>query len=1125
MANNNNNSSAVAGSIFLQLQVANQDSFQDKVAKIANGSGATAGKSMKTSFFKTLADGFGMGIGIAFFNKIAAAAKGVWDTFTSGAEEAYKTQLEAETRLAQVMRNTMDATKAEIQATKDWASALQEVGVIGDEVTMSGLQELGTYVGDPESLRKMSVVLGDMLAQQYGLNATAENAVTISTMLGKVLEGQTSALSRYGYSFTEAQEQLLKYGTEEQRVATLAEVVEASVGGMNEALARTPAGQMQQLSNYMGDVKEKFGEAAMNIKTSLLPLAQKFADILDAIADKLVFITEQIKVALRNIGWIDYSDEAVNAFGAAGNAIADIMADSAGSISDAYADAVKDAKKSLEGLADFDQINKLTGSSDEDNSEISSYLDDDSYRQRTKAAEETTKATTSIFDKFFNELSKKWRKFWDSYGDDIAKVGDYFKRQGERVKGLFQSIGSALSEWWGEHGDEVTERVQTIIGLVARLADGLWDIGMTFWEKWGPRFAVGLANISNWLLGLVADYGPAVVDWFIEQAQRVYGIIDSVLEVLSAWWAEHGDHLLSSLGKILAVLVDVGKYLWDKIASWAEKWLPILAESLADFIDGMAELIAEWAPFIGEALKPAIDGLAIAADILGFIVSALLSELPEALSVVLKTISLMVYGVFKGLELAIEGIIKAVFWLGDAAQSAGRAVGGVISWIWDTAKSAGQAVGSVINWIWGVAESVGNAVGGVIRWIGNAAEAVGNAVGNVINLVWSAAESAGKAVGKAINWVWNAAKSAGNALSGVVDWLKGVIGYIGDAAETIGNAVGNAINWIGNAAESAGRAVGSVINWLKGAVGHIGDAAQSAGRAVRGVIDNVVGFFKDGIDKIMDFFEGAIDFVVSIPSKVADVLVSVGEGIYNAISGFISSIADFIGQIGDWAYNLGQTVGSSVKGFIGNVKEFISNTIESIKGFFSDFFSGIKSAVSTVCDSVVGFFGGMWDNIKGFFSSAKGWISDFWNSFCDMAKAPINFIIGLINRLIDMINNVSFDMPDFLGGGHFGFSISHIPMLANGGIATKPTLAMVGEGAQDEAIVPLDSFKRDIAQIVASTVTQVMAAMSRPTADIGGDNDTPIQLQVNIAGRNFYDETIREINRRSRNSGKCVINV
>ena len=37
-----------------------------------------------------------------------------------------------------------------------------------------------------------------------------------------------------------------------------------------------------------------------------------------------------------------------------------------------------------------------------------------------------------------------------------------------------------------------------------------------------------------------------------------------------------------------------------------------------------------------------------------------------------------------------------------------------------------------------------------------------------------------------------------------------------------------------------------------------------------------------------------------------------------------------------------------------------------------------------------------------------------------------------------------------------GGFMPNIPMLAEGGIVTGPTLAMIGEGAQSEAVIPLD---------------------------------------------------------------------
>ena len=178
----------------------------------------------------------------------------------------YADQAEVETKLGVAMRNTMDATEADIQAIKDLCSAQQELGVIGDEVQLAGAQELATYLSQKETLETLIPVLNDMNAQQYGLNATQESSIQIASMLGKVMEGQTSALSRYGYSFDEAQEEILKFGTESERAAVLAEVVGQSVGGMNAALAQTDIGKQKQLENTLGDIKEQLGQVAQYIQ-------------------------------------------------------------------------------------------------------------------------------------------------------------------------------------------------------------------------------------------------------------------------------------------------------------------------------------------------------------------------------------------------------------------------------------------------------------------------------------------------------------------------------------------------------------------------------------------------------------------------------------------------------------------------------------------------------------------------------------------------------------------------------------------------------------------------------------------------------------------------------------------
>ena len=199
--------------------------------------------------------------------------------------DASKADAEAQAKLAQVMRNTMGASNAEIGSIKELASVQQKLGVIGDEVQLAGAQELGTYLSKADSLKKLMPVMNDMLAQQYGLNATQEQSVQIASMMGKVMDGQVGALSRYGYKFDEAQEKLLKYGSEEERVATLAEVINQSVGGMNEALAAMPEGKVQQVSNDMGDIKERIGSIIVNIQAKLAPVMESVIAIANGLID------------------------------------------------------------------------------------------------------------------------------------------------------------------------------------------------------------------------------------------------------------------------------------------------------------------------------------------------------------------------------------------------------------------------------------------------------------------------------------------------------------------------------------------------------------------------------------------------------------------------------------------------------------------------------------------------------------------------------------------------------------------------------------------------------------------------------------------------------------------------
>lgn len=197
-------------------------------------------------------------------------------------------QAKAEQKLAEIYKTRMGVNKKAVKSTLDLASALQKQGVYGDEVTISAAQQLATYAKTPATVNKMLPSLLNLLTQQKGLNGTQEDAVALANLYGKAMMGQTGALKRAGISFTEAQEKVLKYGSEEEKAAMIAEVVTQNVGNMNTEFAKTDAGKIQQAKNALGDMGEEIGAILLPavadlvqwFSVHLMPKIQQFIEFM-----------------------------------------------------------------------------------------------------------------------------------------------------------------------------------------------------------------------------------------------------------------------------------------------------------------------------------------------------------------------------------------------------------------------------------------------------------------------------------------------------------------------------------------------------------------------------------------------------------------------------------------------------------------------------------------------------------------------------------------------------------------------------------------------------------------------------------------------------------------------------
>lgn len=109
---------------------------------------------------------------------------------------------------------------------------------------------------------------------------------------------------------------------------------------------------------------------------------------------------------------------------------------------------------------------------------------------------------------------------------------------------------------------------------------------------------------------------------------------------------------------------------------------------------------------------------------------------------------------------------------------------------------------------------------------------------------------------------------------------------------------------------------------------------------------------------------------------------------------------------------------------------------ETFRKIVTEAFDDVKKAAKVVADFIESAFKTVWGGVKLY----------------------INSIITLANIAIRALNSIDVKVPSWvplIGGKSFGFNIPEIPKLAEGGIVSRPTVAMIGE-AGPEAVVPLN---------------------------------------------------------------------
>lgn len=271
-----------------------KDKFTAPMKKVGDTSKDT---ERKISAMKNKLTGFGNGINNKFLGiagsigKMGLAMSGLGAFASVGAiveygKKALETAKSAE--LSQtLLRNSLannnslyDKSTASLDAAQkqlnDYAAKWGKVGVISAGTIRAGYQELNKWNVPVDKVDDLSETLTNLVAGKFGINATAEDAQIASQAIGRAFNGDVAGLNKMKIPLTEAQKEIIKNGTEAERLATINEIVNGTFSKQNEILANTPDGQLKRMKNQQAALMATIGKG-------LLPMQKAFIDMVSTI--------------------------------------------------------------------------------------------------------------------------------------------------------------------------------------------------------------------------------------------------------------------------------------------------------------------------------------------------------------------------------------------------------------------------------------------------------------------------------------------------------------------------------------------------------------------------------------------------------------------------------------------------------------------------------------------------------------------------------------------------------------------------------------------------------------------------------------------------------------------------
>ena len=311
-------------------------------------------------------------------------------------------------------------------------------------------------------------------------------------------------------------------------------------------------------------------------------------------------------------------------------------------------------------------------------------------------------------------------------------------------------------------------------------------------------------------------------------------------------------------------------------------------------------------------------------------------------------------------------------------------------------------------------------------------------------------------------------------------------------------AAKTAAQWIGENKDMLLTLAGAITTAV-GAFMALRTAGQAAG-AIKGIGTVLGTAVKQGglLKTVVGLLGGQFTVIIAIIAAVAGAFVILwnrSEQFRNAVMGILGRVQPLLQALGNFA----SMIWSNLAPALQFVAELILNGLQNAFVTIAPIVENIMGVLTGLIEFLTGVFSGNWEMA---WQGICDIVSNLVQGLVQIVKLPINAIIGAVNSVIGAINNCGFTIPDWvpvLGGKSFSINLPTIPMLAAGGIATAPTLAMIGEGGEPEAVMPL------------SKLAALLDEWTKPKPQGGGgpedgDGDRIVWSPV----FNFYGNTTKE---------------